>query len=310
MTYTKEDYSAQTSTLCTGCGHDSIINHLKSALLDTQTPPHQIVKISGIGCSSKTPAYFAKGAYGFNTIHGRMAPIASGVSLASPELKIIGLSGDGDTASIGLGGFIHTLRRDTPMLYIVANNGVYGLTKGQFSATTDVGVPTKNGFKTQTADPIDLCELALNLNCRFVARSFSGHKKQLTEILKKALAHDGLAFIDIISPCVAFANHDPSTKSYNYVKEAQTYMNELDFISEETKTSTELKLKNISIDISDSTVGDVINHSQSLKKQGYIPMGFFALKESSTKKQIKKTKNYIQKEAFSGLLNKYEVETT
>lgn len=225
----KKSYKGSPSTLCVGCGHDSITNHIVSSLYETNTPPHLITKISGIGCSSKTTNYFADSAHGFNAIHGRMAPVATGAKMANKDLKIIGISGDGDSASIGLGGFVHLLRRNLPMVYIVENNGVYGLTKGQFSATADLGSTIKSGAPN-FFDSIDLCALAMTSGCSFVARAFSGDKKQLVPLISAAIHHKGTAFIDIISPCVTFANHEGSTKSFNYVKENKHSLQEFGFV--------------------------------------------------------------------------------
>lgn len=228
----RKDYMGAKSTLCTGCGHDSITNHLITALFKSKVNPYKVAKLSGIGCSSKTPNYFLSTAQGFNAIHGRMAALATGVHLAQPQLKIIGISGDGDSASIGLGSFIHLLRRNVPMLYIVENNGVYGLTKGQLSATADKGTLTRRGRKNAT-QPIDLCSLAIEMGASFVARSFSGDAKQLVSLFNLALRHNGTAFIDVISPCITFANHEGSTKSYDYMKTQSRHLQELGFIQPE-----------------------------------------------------------------------------
>lgn len=226
---TRADYRGLPSTLCTGCGHDSITNQIIGALYQCDISPYDIVKLSGIGCSSKTPAYFLNQAHGFNSIHGRMAPIAMGVHLAKSQLKIIGVSGDGDTASIGLGGFAHLVRRNIPMVYIIANNGVYGLTKGQFSATADLNHKTKSGL-SNIYSSLDICRMAIDLGCGFVARGFSGDMKQMTALLSAALRYNGTAVIDVISPCVTFANHDGSTKSYDYAKEHLSAYHEVEFL--------------------------------------------------------------------------------
>lgn len=223
------DYTGSKSTLCIGCGHDSITNHIISAFYQSGIHPHDVAKMSGIGCSSKTPAYWLSKSSGINSIHGRMAPVSTGAKLANRNLVMLGVSGDGDTASIGLGGFVHLIRRNLPMTYIVANNGVYGLTKGQFSATADFEAKQKNGQKNPF-HCIDLCTLAIELGCTFVARSFSGDAKQLVPLISAALKHDGLAFIDVISPCVTFSNHDGATRSYNAVKEHNVQLQELGFI--------------------------------------------------------------------------------
>ena len=226
---TRADYVGAKSTLCSGCGHDSITNTLISALHQAAVNPYKVAKMSGIGCSSKTTAYFLNKSHGFNSIHGRMAPVASGVSAVNPELKIIGISGDGDTASIGLGGFCHLIRRNVPMVYIIENNGVYGLTKGQFSATADLGTAHKIGTVNQF-ESIDLCALAIELGCGFVARSFSGDAKQLVPLLKSAFQYNGTAVIDIISPCITFANHEGSTRSYDSVKQLNRSLQEIGMV--------------------------------------------------------------------------------
>lgn len=235
---TKSDYVGAKSTLCTGCGHDSITSNLINSLFQSSTDPYSVVKISGIGCSSKTPNYFLNQSHGFNSVHGRMAPLATGIHAVNSKLKIIGISGDGDTASIGLGSFMHLLRRDTPMVYIVENNGVYGLTKGQFSATADHGSTMKSG-EANTKVPFDLCSLAIEAGCRFVARSFSGDNKQLTALFNLALRHNGVAFLDIVSPCVTFANHEGSTKSYDAVKANTRQLQELGFIQPQEEITAE-----------------------------------------------------------------------
>ncbi len=226
---TLADYKGSPSTLCDGCGHDAITAQIIKAFYDLGISPHQVAKLSGIGCSSKTPAYFLSRSHGFNAVHGRMPSIATGVSMANHTLKLIGISGDGDTASIGLGQFCHLVRRNVPMIYIVENNGVYGLTKGQFSATADLGSKAKSGILNELP-PIDLCGLAIELGCSFVARSFAGDPKQLMALLKAAASHNGTAVLDVISPCVTFNNHEGSTKSYKYAKEMETPLHELGFI--------------------------------------------------------------------------------
>ncbi len=214
---TRRDYEGSVSTLCAGCGHDSVSAAIIQACAELSIPPHRFAKISGIGCSSKTPSYFLNRSHGFNSVHGRMPSVATGANMANRELYCIGVSGDGDSASIGLGQFAHIVRRRINMLYIVDNNGTYGLTKGQFSATNDKGSTSKKG-QPNLYEPIDLVCLALQLGASFVARSFSGDKKQLVPLIKAGLKHRGFAFIDVISPCVAFNNHQGSTKSYDYVR--------------------------------------------------------------------------------------------
>jgi 2-oxoglutarate ferredoxin oxidoreductase subunit beta len=228
--YTHRDYEGTVSTLCAGCGHDSITAAIIQACFELSIEPHRVAKISGIGCSSKTPTYFLGNSHGFNSVHGRMPSVLTGANLANRDLIYLGVSGDGDSASIGLGQFAHCLRRGVNMVYIVENNGVYGLTKGQFSATADRGSKSKRGF-INTDNSIDLVAMALQLGASFVARSFSGDKHQLIPIVKAAIAHNGAAFIDVISPCVAFNNHVGSTKSFDFVREHNEAVNRLDFIS-------------------------------------------------------------------------------
>lgn len=225
---TKNDYVGGKSTLCTGCGHDSITGHIITAYFQSSVNPYHVSKLSGIGCSSKTPNYFLSKSHGFNSIHGRMAPVATGAHLAHAGQKLIGVSGDGDTASIGLGSFAHMLRRNVPMIYICENNGVYGLTKGQFSATAEEGTLTKGGVANPFGG-IDLCTLALEMGCDFVARSFSGDAKQLVPLLNLAIRHKGTAFIDVISPCITFANHEGSTRSFDAVKAHNVHLQEMGF---------------------------------------------------------------------------------
>jgi 2-oxoglutarate ferredoxin oxidoreductase subunit beta len=225
----KADYDGSKTTLCPGCGHNAITGGIIQAAWEAGLEPHRVAKLSGIGCSSKTPAYFLGHSHGFNSVHGRMPSIATGVHTANRELLLIGVSGDGDTASIGLGQFCHLVRRNVPVVYLVENNGVYGLTKGQFSATADVG-STQKGGKANPLMPIDLCALAIELGCGFVARSFSGDQKQLRPLLKAAFAHPGTAVIDVISPCVTFADHEGSTKSYAAVKEHDAPLHDIDYV--------------------------------------------------------------------------------
>src|ERR1700690_3104481 len=227
--YTRRDYEGSISTLCAGCGHDSISAAIIQSCFELSLPPHRIAKLSGIGCSSKTPTYFLGKSHGFNSVHGRMPSVLTGANLANRDLIYLGVSGDGDSASIGLGQFAHCIRRGVNMVYIVENNGVYGLTKGQFSATADKGSKSKAGG-TNSDNPIDLVSLALVLGATFVARSFSGDKKQLVPLIKAAISHRGAAVIDIISPCVQFNNHAGSTKSFDFVREHNESMNRLDFI--------------------------------------------------------------------------------
>jgi 2-oxoglutarate ferredoxin oxidoreductase subunit beta len=228
--YTHRDYEGSISTLCAGCGHDSITASIVEACYELSIAPHRVAKISGIGCSSKTPAYFLGNSHGFNSVHGRMPSVLTGANLANRDLIYLGVSGDGDSASIGFGQFAHCIRRGVNMVYIVENNGVYGLTKGQFSATADRGSKSKRGA-INSDNAIDLVALALQLGATFVARSFSGDKTQLVPLIKAAIEHKGAAFIDCISPCVAFNNHAGSTKSFDYVREHNDAVNRLDFIT-------------------------------------------------------------------------------
>lgn len=225
-----EDYKGHKSTLCAGCGHDAITSSIVKACFELGVEPQRVAKLSGIGCSSKTPNYFMDQAHGFNGVHGRMSTIATGAHLANRQLINIGVSGDGDTASIGLGNFLHMLRRNVPMVYIVENNGCYGLTKGQFSATADVGAVKKGGKEVNDFAPVDICALAIQMGCHFVARSFSGDTKQVRMLMKAALAHEGTAVLDIISPCVTFNNHEGSTKSVSYAREHEDPLHDIDFI--------------------------------------------------------------------------------
>ena len=238
--YTRRDYEGRVSTLCAGCGHDSISAAIVQACWELDIEPHRVAKLSGIGCSSKTPDYFLGASHGFNTVHGRMPSVLTGANLAHRDLLYLGVSGDGDSASIGLGQFVNALRRGVRMAYIVENNGVYGLTKGQFSATADRGSRSKKGVVNPDA-PVDLVAMALQVGATYVARSFSGDKDQLVPLIKGAMSHGGAAFIDVISPCVTFNNHAGSTKSYDYVREHNEAVSRLDFVprGQEITTSFE-----------------------------------------------------------------------
>jgi 2-oxoglutarate ferredoxin oxidoreductase subunit beta len=229
--FTRRDYEGAVSTLCAGCGHDSISAAIIQACYELDVLPHQVAKLSGIGCSSKTPTYFVGASHGFNTVHGRMPSVMTGANLANRDLIYMGVSGDGDSASIGLGQFAHIMRRGVNMTYIVMNNGVYGLTKGQFSATADKGSISKKGV-SNPEESIDLVSLAILMGATFVGRSFSGDKHQLVPLVKAAMAHNGAAFLDVISPCVAFNNHAGSTKSYDYVREHNEAVNRIDVIGD------------------------------------------------------------------------------
>jgi 2-oxoglutarate ferredoxin oxidoreductase subunit beta len=226
---TLRDYEGSMSTLCAGCGHDSVTAAIVRAFYELETPPHMIAKLSGIGCSSKTPTYFVSGAHGFNSAHGRMPSIATGANAANRDLTYIGISGDGDSLSIGIGQLVHAIRRNVDMLYVIENNGVYGLTKGQFSASADVGSKSKRG-EANKFGPIDPVALALDMGATFVARSFSGDKGQLVPILKAALSHKGFALVDVISPCVTFNDHEGSTKSYLHTRKHLLQLVQADFV--------------------------------------------------------------------------------
>src|SRR5438132_2375204 len=236
--YTHRDYEGSVSTLCAGCGHDSISGAIIEACFELDIEPHRVAKLSGIGCSSKTPTYFLGSSHGFNSVHGRMPSVLTGANLANRDLIYLGVSGDGDSASIGLGQFAHSMRRGVNMTYIVENNGVYGLTKGQFSATADRGSKSKRGA-LNTEESIDLVLLALQLGATYIARSFSGDKAQLVPPIKGALTPEGAAFIDVTSPCVAFNNHEGSTKSFDYVREHNEAVNSLDVMTFHKEITTQ-----------------------------------------------------------------------
>ncbi len=248
-----KEYGGSKSTLCVGCGHDVITRQITQALYEMSIPPFKVAKLSGIGCSSKTTAYFADRGHGFNAVHGRMPAVATGALMVNSSLVGVGVSGDGDTASIGAGQFVHLLRRNVPMVYIVENNGVYGLTKGQFSATADVGSKLKTGVVNDLS-AIDLCAMAIELGCGYVARSFSGDMKQLVALLKGALAHRGTALLDVISPCVTFNNHDSSTKSYKWAKDHEIPIHEIGFVP---------YFEEIAVDYDPGTTQDVVLHDGS-----------------------------------------------
>jgi 2-oxoglutarate/2-oxoacid ferredoxin oxidoreductase subunit beta len=241
------DYRGGKTTLCAGCGHNAISERIIDAAYEMGVQPENLVKLSGIGCSSKSPAYFLNRSHGFNSVHGRMPSVATGVALANQKLMLLGVSGDGDTASIGIGQFVHLMRRNLPIIYIIEDNGVYGLTKGQFSATADVGAKLKTGV-INDLPPIDTCALAVQLGATFVARSFSGDKKQLLTLLKAALAHRGTVMIDVISPCVTFNDHEGSTKSYKYLKDHDEPVQEIGFVP---------SFENIDVDYDPGTTASV-----------------------------------------------------
>ncbi len=252
---TKSEYRGLPSTLCQGCGHNSIANQIIAACYELDIVPEEIMKFSGIGCSSKSPAYFLNRSFGFNGLHGRMSSLATGALFADRSLRAIGMSGDGDTASIGMGGFKHMMRRNAPIIYIVENNGVYGLTKGQFSATAEVGLNLKHQGTNQYM-PVDICMEALASNATFVARSFAGDAKQVKEILKSALSHEGIAVLDIISPCVTFNNQENAFHSYTWGKDHEAPLHEISFVP----VLDEIELTG---DFEEGTVREVTMHDGS-----------------------------------------------
>jgi len=253
--FTHRDYEGSISTLCAGCGHDSISSALIQACFELAIEPHRVAKLSGIGCSSKTPDYLLGQSHGFNSVHGRMPSVLTGANLANRDLIYMGISGDGDSASIGLGQFAHCVRRGINMVYICENNGVYGLTKGQFSATADKGSKSKTAVNSDS--PIDLVGLALILGATFVARSFSGDKKQLVPLLKAAITHQGSAILDVVSPCVQFNNNPQSTKSYEFVREHNDAVNRIDFM---------IPRDEIKVDYEPGTVTTITQHDGSILK--------------------------------------------
>src|ERR1700690_1478592 len=257
-------YKGSKTTLCAGCGHNSISERIMEAFYDLGVEPWKVAKFSGIGCSSKSPAYFLGLSHGFNGVHGRMPAIATGALLANSTLMGIGVSGDGDTASIGIGQFMHLVRRNMPLIYIIEDNGVYGLTKGKFSATANVGSTLKTGT-VNDLPPFDCCALALKWGATFVARSFSGDKKQLQAIMKTAIAHRGLSVIDVISPCVTFNDHEGSTKSYSYMKEHEEPLHTGDFVPYFT---------DIEVEIEEGQVQDIEMHDGSRLRLHKLEHGY------------------------------------
>jgi 2-oxoglutarate ferredoxin oxidoreductase subunit beta len=252
--YTRQFYEGALSTLCAGCGHDSISGAIIQACFELSIEPHRLAKLSGIGCSSKTPTYFLQNSHGFNSVHGRMPSVATGASLANRDLIYFGVSGDGDTASIGMGQFVHAIRRNLNMVYVVMNNGCYGLTKGQDSATADAGSVSKSGI-ANTFQSIDLAALAVELGATFVARSFSGDKGQLVPLLKAAVSHQGFAFLDVLSPCVTFNNNPGSTKSYSYVREHLEATAAVDYVPD---------AEEITADYAEGGIQQITLHDQSV----------------------------------------------
>jgi 2-oxoglutarate/2-oxoacid ferredoxin oxidoreductase subunit beta len=261
--FTRRDYEGAISTLCAGCGHDSISSALIQACFELDIEPHRVAKLSGIGCSSKTPDYLLGNSHGFNSVHGRMPSVLTGANLANRDLLYLGVSGDGDSASIGLGQFAHCVRRGINMVYICENNGVYGLTKGQFSATADKGSRSKTAVNSDS--PIDLVGLALILGATYVARSFSGDKTQLVPLLKGAIAHQGSAILDVVSPCVQFNNNPQSTKSYDFVREHNDAVNRIDFIEPREE---------IRADYAPGTVTTIAQHDGSLMRLSKLDLSY------------------------------------
>ena len=293
---THRDYEGSMSTLCAGCGHDSITAAIIEACFEMSLPAHRVVKVSGIGCSSKAPTYFLGRSHGFNSVHGRMPSVATGANMANRDLVYIGVSGDGDTASIGMGQFCHAVRRKLNMTYIVMNNGCYGLTKGQFSATADKASPSKKG-EANPFDGIDLCQLAIQLGAGFVARSFSGDKRQLVPLIKAAISYKGFALLDVISPCVTFNNHPASTKSYDYVRaHNMASENQLDFVEGKEE---------ITADYAEGTAATIPMHDGSLLRLYKVDGGHDArdadaaimtIRKSASKGEIATGLLYINEE--------------
>jgi 2-oxoglutarate ferredoxin oxidoreductase subunit beta len=297
-------YKGGKTTLCAGCGHNAISERIIDAFYEMGVEPSQVVKLSGIGCSSKSPAYFLGGAHGFNAVHGRMPSVGTGAMLANKKLVAIGISGDGDTGAIGIGQFVHLMRRNLPIIYIIEDNGCYGLTKGQFSPTADLGSKLKTGV-INDLPPIDTCALAIELGATFVARSFSGDKKQLLALLKAALAHRGTVMLDVLSPCVTFNDHEGSTKSYAYVKDHDDPLEEVSFVP---------FFEDISVEYEPGTTQEVTMHDGSklvLKKleEGYDPTdkigAFRRLTETARRGEFATGLIYIEpdRDDFLTLLN-------
>jgi 2-oxoglutarate/2-oxoacid ferredoxin oxidoreductase subunit beta len=298
------DYRGGKTTLCAGCGHNAISERIIDALYEMGVQPERMMKLSGIGCSSKSPAYFLSRAHSFNSVHGRMPSVATGALLANKTMKALGVSGDGDTASIGVGQFVHLMRRNLPLIYIIEDNGVYGLTKGQFSATADLGSKLKTGV-INDLPAIDTCALAIQLGATFVGRSFSGDKKQLLAMLKAAIAHQGTVMLDVISPCVTFNDHEGSTKSYKYMQEHEEAISEVGFVPH---------FEDISIEYDAGSTYDVTMHDGSrlrLRKlhEDYDPTSRTAavkgLMEAHERGEVLTGVFYVdtQKPSFTELLN-------
>jgi 2-oxoglutarate ferredoxin oxidoreductase subunit beta len=301
------DYKGGKTTLCAGCGHNAISERIIEAMYDMGVQPERVAKLSGIGCSSKSPAYFMNRSHSFNSVHGRMPSVATGAILANRNLVALGVSGDGDTASIGIGQFVHLMRRNLPMIYIIEDNGVYGLTKGQFSATADLGSKLKSGVLNDLP-PIDTCGLAIELGATFVGRSFSGDKKQLSTMLKAAIAHHGTVMLDVVSPCVTFNDHEGSTKSYKYVIEHEESLQEMSFVPH---------FEEIDVEYDPGTTVDVTMHDGShlqLRKleENYDPADRIAamtrLSEAHKKGEVLTGVFYVNTKApsFIDMLNMVE----
>jgi len=288
--FTVDYYEGTLSTLCAGCGHDSISAAIAEACFEMNIEPHKVAKLSGIGCSSKTPAYFLSNSHGFNSVHGRMPSVATGANLANRDLIYFGVSGDGDTASIGMGQFVHVIRRNLKMVYLVMNNGCYGLTKGQDSATADYGSKNKHG-SVNHFEAIDLASLAIELGASFVAQSFSGDKDQLIPLLKAAMAHPGFAFINVISPCVTFNNNPGSTKSYDYVREHMEATSTVDFVP---------IMKEIKASYEEGSVEDLKMHDGSIIRLHKLEKGWDPLDRISAMNAVQTAK--AKGEILTGLL--------
>ena len=292
---TIRDYEGGMSTLCAGCGHDSVTAAIIQAFFELSIPPHRVAKMSGIGCSSKTPAYFLGASHGFNSVHGRMPSIATGASAANRGLHLLGVSGDGDSLSIGLGQFAHAVRRNLDMLYVIENNGVYGLTKGQFSASADVGTKAKRG-EVNEQQPIDPVQMAMAQGGTFVARSFSGDKEQMVPLIKAGLKHKGFAMIDVVSPCVTFNDHESSTKSYAYTRqffhravhadfvapteEIKVAYDEGEMMSVELHDGSKILLRKVSEDYNVHNRGAAIDYIRSHQRRGEVVTGLLYIDES------------------------------
>ncbi len=292
---TPRDYEGARSTLCAGCGHDSVTAALIQAFFELDVEPYRVAKLSGIGCSSKTPSYFMNESHGFNSVHGRMPSIAAGANAANRDLLYVGISGDGDSLSIGLGQFCHAIRRNVNMLYVLENNGVYGLTKGQFSASADVGTVSKKG-EVNRHGPIDPVNLALSLGATFVGRSFSGDKRQLVPILKAALTHKGFAFVDVISPCVTFNDHPGSTKSYAHTRTHAYEVVETDFVPLASEIRAEydegamhavtmhdgsvVRFRKAAEDYDPTDRGAVLEHLREVRNRGEVATGLLYIEEA------------------------------